>query len=246
MENLSIVIPTLNEADYLPRVLQAISEQRYKHDLEIIVVDGNSDDNTGEIAQEFQSKIENLTILNSRERGVGLQRNLGATQARFEHILFLDSDVYLPPNFLNKLAEKIKSYDDIILLVLHRPPSFSVLDYIWLLILFSFIWVVQWIKPICSGSFLLTTKNNHRRVGGFDERIIIAEDVVYCHKSIELGAKYKLLFSPNVVGDPRRLREVGRCKLLYIWLKGYLYTIIKGPIYKSNQIFEYEFGKHKK
>ncbi len=246
MDNLSIVIPTLNEADYLPRVLQAIAEQEYQYPFEVIVVDGNSEDRTVEIARTFQDKIKNLQVIESLSRGVGLQRNIGAKHAVYDHILFLDSDVYLPKKFLNRLQLKIKNDSNLILLVLHRPPHFNILDYLWLLLLFSFIWIVQWFKPICSGSFLLTTKNNHEQVGGFDENIVMAEDVFYCHQSIKLGAKYKLLFAPSVVGDPRRLREMGRIKLLILWLKGYIFTITKGPIYKSNQFFDYEFGKHKK
>jgi glycosyltransferase involved in cell wall biosynthesis len=244
MHDLSIIIPTLNESKFLPLVLQAISEQRYRYQLEVIVVDGHSDDGTVVAAQAFSDSIPQLTIIESSERGVSMQRNLGAAKAMYGHLLFLDSDVYLPKDFLNNLQVKLPDDNDVVVLVLHRPPTPNVLDYIWLVTLFSFIWLVQWWRPICSGSFLLTTKRNHLAIHGFNEKVIMAEDVLYCHESVQRGATYKLFFTPSVVGDPRRLREVGRVRLLWLWLKGYLYTTFKGPMYESNKLFDYEFGKH--
>lgn len=246
MKGISIIIPTLNEASYLPRVLDAISIQKTGFPIEVIVVDGCSEDGTAELAETYKRKIQRLSVISTKNRGVGRQRNLGAVKAHYDYLLFLDSDVYMPSGFLNRLQKKIPPAGDFVALVLHRPPRYRILDYLWLVVLFSFIWLVQWFKPICSGSFLLTTKSNHKRVGGFDEEIVMAEDVVYCHESIKQGATYKLLFSPSVIGDPRRLRKTGRLKLLYFWLKGYLYTITKGPIYESNRLFDYEFGNHQK
>jgi glycosyltransferase involved in cell wall biosynthesis len=244
MKDLSIIIPTLNESKFLPHVLQAISEQKYRYQIEVIVVDSCSEDETVELARTFTDVIPELTIIESKERGISVSRNLGAARARYEHLLFLDSDVYLPKGFLNALQKKLPDDGDFVALVLHRPPTLNVLDYIWLIALFSFIWLVQWWRPICSGSFLLTTKRNHFAVQGFNEKVIMAEDVLYCHESVKRGAAYKLFFTPSVIGDPRRLREVGRLRLLWLWFKGYLYTTFKGPMYETNKLFDYEFGKH--
>jgi hypothetical protein len=64
-------------------------------------------------------------------------------------------------------------------LVAHVPPRFNILDYIWLSFIFTFILLVKKIKPICSGSFMLTSKKIHEITGGFDEKIIVGSDVEY-------------------------------------------------------------------
>ncbi len=54
---ISIIIPTLNEEKYLPKLLRSIKEQDFKEELEIIVADANSEDKTREIAKKFSCKI---------------------------------------------------------------------------------------------------------------------------------------------------------------------------------------------
>ncbi|MBA2114174.1 TIGR04283 family arsenosugar biosynthesis glycosyltransferase [Bremerella alba] len=91
---LSIVIPTLNEAERLADTLQFVRSRCVSEsDLEVIVADGGSTDDTAEIASENQAKV---VVCN---RGRGIQMNAGAAIASGETLLFLHADAQLPVRY---------------------------------------------------------------------------------------------------------------------------------------------------
>ena len=101
MEPVSIVVITLNEEKRIGRLMEELSVQTHQ-EFEVIVVDSNSEDNTREVAQAYESALPELTVHHMEERGVSLGRNTGASLAKHSRILFLDADVSLPRNFLAK------------------------------------------------------------------------------------------------------------------------------------------------
>ena len=84
---LSIIIPTYNEEEYLPVLLDSIKKQNFE-DYEVIIADANSTDKTREIASEY-----GCIITEGGMPAVG--RNNGAKIAKGEYLLFLDSDLKL-------------------------------------------------------------------------------------------------------------------------------------------------------
>ena len=95
---LSIVIPTLNEENYLPRLLNCLKKQKFK-DYEIIVADADSKDKTREIAKSFGAKVV-------KGGEIPYARNQAIKFAHGELILSLDADLILPDDFLeNALKE---------------------------------------------------------------------------------------------------------------------------------------------
>src|ERR1700733_10407118 len=105
IHELSIIIPCLNEQAYLPRLLESIAAQTYDGKLQVIVVDGHSDDKTVASAHKYAQRLDDLLVVEA-ERNVGHQRNVGAKHAKYEHLLFLDADVVLPPDLLARLLKK--------------------------------------------------------------------------------------------------------------------------------------------
>ena len=100
---LSIIIPTYNEEEYLPKLLYSIKEQQYE-DYEIIVADAGSVDGTKAIAKEYGCRII--------EGGLpALGRNNGAKIAKGEYLLFLDSDVMLSSDYLESSVEEFEEKD---------------------------------------------------------------------------------------------------------------------------------------
>ncbi len=99
MELISIIIPTLNEEKHLPKTLAGLADRK---DLELIVVDGGSEDRTRETAANLGAKV----ILSSRGRGYQLNR--GTEVSRGELLLFLHGDTILPPNFSEAVRATMK------------------------------------------------------------------------------------------------------------------------------------------
>ena len=95
---LSIIIPTLDEANHLPLLLADLKAWPYSSDLTI--VDGGSRDSTISIAQ-----IQGINIINSLEQNRGLQLGLGALKAKGEWLLFLHADSRLDKVWVKKLLK---------------------------------------------------------------------------------------------------------------------------------------------
>lgn len=102
---ISVIIPTFNEADYLPNLLTSLKNQTYEP-LEITVADWSSTDGTREVATSFGAKVVDVA-----ERGVGPARNEGAKAARGDFLLFLDADTILEPNLVEELMVELLAND---------------------------------------------------------------------------------------------------------------------------------------
>lgn len=241
IHELTIVIPTYNEEQYLPKLLVSIAQQDFQGKLQVVVVDGLSEDNTISVAQSFQAHIADLLVI-SENRGTSYQRNRGADKAKYKYILFLDADIILPKKFLQRLTSKAHENSDFIDFTLHVPVKFNVFDYLFILVMTGYTSVVQFFDPALSGSFMFTTKKIHKKINGFKEGVLLGEDNDYCERAIAVGAKYHLRYFPYVLASPRRLRAEGRVNLIYLWAKSYMYIKKYGPISDPKK-FRYEFGR---
>jgi glycosyltransferase involved in cell wall biosynthesis len=91
MAKVSIIVPTFNASAVIENCLSSISNQDYP-DLELIVVDDASLDNTREKVAAYKTKL----ITNQKNYGAGHSRNLGARVATSELLIFVDSDIIIP------------------------------------------------------------------------------------------------------------------------------------------------------
>jgi len=103
---LSAIVPALNAAATIPRCLDAITEQA-SDDVEIIVVDDGSTDNTFEIASSYGVRLLKLP----RNMGPSAARNRGAEMARAPILFFLDADVVLAPGGLARARAAMSGTD---------------------------------------------------------------------------------------------------------------------------------------
>ena len=99
---LSIIIPTLNEADHLPLLLADLNEWPYN--FELIIVDGGSIDLTISIAQ-----IQGIDVIKSSKKNRGYQLKTGASNARGDWLLFLHADSRLSPSWFKSLSQIIQN-----------------------------------------------------------------------------------------------------------------------------------------
>jgi glycosyltransferase involved in cell wall biosynthesis len=207
-ELVSVIVPTWNSERTIDLCLQSIVNQTYKK-IEIIVVDGGSTDNTVKIVKKYPARLIELN-----KRGMTFQRNMGVLNAKGELLLHVDSDEVLHPMLIEECVKKIL-YNGLDALFI--PTIDTGLTYIG--------------KSRCFGNIInLTLRKNvwipnsalrfYRKtvfssVGGYDEDILVGEDVVFGLKCLNFGFK------------------VGRCKcfimhygaegLKNIFLKKYYY-----------------------
>jgi glycosyltransferase involved in cell wall biosynthesis len=240
---LSIIIPALNEEKYLPLLLASLTEQKFHGKWEIIVVDGKSTDKTKEVATSYKRELPNLTIISS-ERGVSKQRNVGAKHAKYDYFLFLDADTVLPENFLTKLAKKINPEEKkFVGLPLIFPFQGTLVDYAFVFFAYYFFLLVGIFKPLVTGMCLITTKQNHKSIGGFNERLYYAEDMDYGLRSIKKGAKYHMYARIRLFASVRRGRKMGRRNLGKVWFSWYIQLIKKGYI-ENQSVHDYPYGHY--
>ena len=146
----SIIIPTYNEEDYLPVLLDSIKEQDF-NDYEVIVADANSKDRTREIAEEY-----GCTVVDGGLPAVG--RNNGAKVAKGEILLFLDSDLQLTEDYLAKVLYEFRMENLGIAITQMLPMSNKIEDKLYHDFANYFMISVENIKPHGAGCYGIIAK----------------------------------------------------------------------------------------
>ena len=243
IHQISIIIPTLNEEQYLPKLLQSITDQKgYNGDYEVIVVDGDSKDSTVAAVGNYADHISRLRTI-STHKGVAHQRNVGAAHAVYDTLFFIDADMVLSENFFKEITRRIVPNEIFVAVPLVLPLDGNAIDVGVSLASFTCKSVLRLFKPVVSGKCTITTRKNHQRVGGYNERIAFAEDVEYGIRSVKNGATYHLYFYPHLYTSMRRSRKMGTIQMIMTQLKAYLAMTMRGRItYKYKR--DYPFGEH--
>lgn len=206
---ISIIIPTYNEEEYLPKLLESIKSQDFT-DYEVIVADAQSNDNTREIAKEY-----GCVVVEGGLPGPG--RNRGAEVAQGEILLFLDSDLELTENYLSNVVEEFESEELGIAITQMTPLSEKKRDKYLHDLANWFMIAVENIKPHGAGCYgIISKKELHDEVGGFDENLNFGEDTDYIERVAEIS-EFKVLRNARIGVSTRRLEEEG----LYTLLKQY-------------------------
>lgn len=108
---ISVIVPMYNVARYLEKGIESLENQQ-GIDLEIVLVNDGSTDNTLEIASSLRNKYANITVINKKNGGVSSARNEGLKNANGEYIYFFDPDDYLAnENYLSDLAQALREND---------------------------------------------------------------------------------------------------------------------------------------
>ena len=105
----SIVIPTYNYGEYLGEAISSCLRQSYP-DLEIVVVDDGSTDNTRTVCDSFGNKI---VYIHQENKGVSAARNAGLERISGEFVTFLDSDDFLTPDSVKVRVAVLRQHSEI-------------------------------------------------------------------------------------------------------------------------------------
>ncbi len=232
---LSIIIPTLNEEDYLPLLLESIKKQDF-NDYEIIVADAGSKDKTLEIAKKYGCKV----IVGGLPPKA---RNNGAEVAKGDILLFLDADTVLIDHFLAKSLKEFNFRElDIASFCLIPYPE-KKLSYFLLNTFYNkVIMTLEKILPYASGAAMLIRKETFEKINGYDEDIKLAEDHDLGRRAAKI-AKYGVMRSVKVLVSDRRFKKDGWMVIGTKYFLCELHMLFIGPI--KSDIFKYKFDHYK-
>jgi len=107
----SVIIPFRNAAPHIRGQLEALANQAFDHEWEVVAVDNGSPDNSREIVESFRNRL-NLVILDvATKTGAGHARNVGARHASGEKLIFIDADDEVAPGYLREMATGLDRHD---------------------------------------------------------------------------------------------------------------------------------------
>ena len=125
----SIIIPVYNTEKYLEKCLDSIINQSYQN-MEIIVVNDGSTDNSKDILSFYHNKYPKLiNVYNLTNKGVSAARNYGISKASGDYFIFIDSDDYLEPDLLSNVNKNIVDNVDIIRFNFNRVNNTKTISY---------------------------------------------------------------------------------------------------------------------
>jgi glycosyltransferase involved in cell wall biosynthesis len=185
----SIIIPAFNEAAYLDGTLTSVKNAQgsLAHQIgEVIVVDNNSTDNTAQIAKSFGA-----TVVFEPINQISRARNCGVKAAKGKYLIFLDADTTLSEQLLGETL-KLLSTGEI-------AGGGTVLDYSGtkLLRVKFLIWFWNFIsrfRKLAAGLYLFCLKQAWEDIGGFDETVYIAEELIFSKHLKKWAKKHNMKF----------------------------------------------------
>lgn len=105
----SIIIPVYNVEYYLEECLNSIINQTYKN-IEIIIVNDGSTDHSWDIIKEYARKDSRIIVINQKNQGLSIARNVGIQKSTGDYLLFVDSDDYISLEVCQTAVDFMKRY----------------------------------------------------------------------------------------------------------------------------------------
>ena len=99
----SVIVPVYNVEKYFKECIDSIIQQTYAN-LEILIIDDGSQDNCGEIADEYAKADDRIKVFHKENGGLALARNFGLKHATGDYYCFIDSDDYYEPTFVETMT----------------------------------------------------------------------------------------------------------------------------------------------
>lgn len=109
---LSIILPTYNERGNIIPLIKSLKENLKRYKKEIIVIDDNSPDNTGKLAEEFSKQDQEVKcIIRKNEKGLASAIMTGVIESSGDTLVFMDTDFSHHPKIIPKLLKHLDEYD---------------------------------------------------------------------------------------------------------------------------------------
>jgi glycosyltransferase involved in cell wall biosynthesis len=211
LTNLTTIIPCKNEFYGVIECLKLVETQTYKSN---IIIADSSDSESKYILHDWCKGKSWIQII---EGGLpALARNSGAKIADTDYILFLDADMMLyDKNIIEVCMKRATEFD---LITIHVKSDDGKWNWVWNF----FSWLQKFLSkktPFALGGFQLWKKESFFKLGGFDERIKVAED--WCLSKKVNPKKFKVL-DRNVYTSSRRFEKKGVTYMLKLMILSYI------------------------
>jgi glycosyltransferase involved in cell wall biosynthesis len=194
---ITFIIPAFNEERLIGRTIEAIQQaaKELNAAYELIVVDDNSSDNTGKIADNLGAKVVKVN-----HRQISATRNAGAHVANGNLLVFVDADTVISTEILQSTMTAINNN------AIGGSAAIRFDGYVPI-----YGRVIQWLLyriyrlgKIVGGGYLFCTREAFEGVGGFDETVYGGEEMILRRSLKKLGAF--VLLKQTVLTSGRRLR----------------------------------------
>ncbi len=236
----SVVIPTLNEEKFLPRLLTDLSKQK-ERSFEVIIVDGQSTDSTKKVAEQFKKKLPNFSFLTSKKRNLCFQRNFGAEHAKGEYLVFMDADVQVFTNYLSEIRAHIEETSAAFVTTYQLPDVRSKFD-IFLVQLANYTLELLSLinRQMSPGYNFIIKKEVFNKAGKFDLNATFSEDHDLSIRIYNEGYKISILKKRLLKWSFRRLKKNGRLPVIYKYSLATIYMLVSDNI--TDKSFSYPMG----
>ncbi len=224
--SITVIIPTLNEANNIRSLLQHFNDYVEENPVEIIVVDAKSSDDTALVARDWGAKV-----IFSEQASRAHQMNLGAKEAKGDVLYFVHADARPPKSFQQDILAAVKNGSQFGCYRFKFDSKSPLLAINSFFTRFKFLW--------CRGGdqTLFIRRDIFEKEGGFDEYYIIMEDYDLI---IRLWEKYTFTVIPkSVIVSARKYQHNGylqvtlaNLKVFRMFKKGYPPALLKEKYYE--------------
>jgi glycosyltransferase involved in cell wall biosynthesis len=225
--SVTVCVPALNEELHIGACLEALEAQTYEHIVEVLVVDGGSTDRTREVA----ALHERVRVLNNPRRIQAAALNIALSQAKGDVFVRIDAHCVVPPEYVARCVQVLRDTGAAVVggqMVpvgsgwLHRgiaaamscrvgagPARFHVGG------------PRGWVDTVYLGAFWTA---DARRVGGYDENVLVNEDAEFAHRMRAHGGVWfepelRVTYTPrsNLLGLAQQFYRYGRARARTAW-----------------------------
>lgn len=207
---ISFIIPAYNEEGVIQSTIVAVMEvgRAIGGSFEVLVVDDNSSDQTGKIAEQCGARVVHVT-----HRQIAATRNTGAKEAKGDLFVFVDADTLVNEAVVRDAVEAIRGgaigggclfkFDGKVPWLARLTVGLTML-------------VGRW-KTLCGGCFMFVTRKAFEELGGFDEKMYAGEELGLCQGLKRLGTF--VLLKRYVTTSGRKVRTYSSLELMWFVIR---------------------------
>lgn len=208
MIKVSVIIPCRNEEEFIAKCLNSLILQDFpKEKLEVLVIDGESEDRTREVVRSYVKKFRFIKLLNNQKKIKPCALNIGVKKAIGDIIVIMDAHSGYKKDYISKCVECLKKYKaaNVGGIIKTLPAKNTVVAKAIAISLSHFFGVggsrfrigskkPQWVDTVFGGCY---KKEIFKKIGLFNENLIRSQDMEFNLRLKKAGGK--ILLAPDII-----------------------------------------------